>query len=57
MPDLTCPLPITDCPNVPAHGASGQLMHQLLDTLIVPVLGPAPITDSCVGAAAGFPRR
>ena len=42
MPDLTCPLPITDYPNVLlAHGAGGQLMHQLLDTLIVPALGPA----------------
>ena len=31
MPDLTCPLPITDYPNVLlAHGAGGQLMHQLL---------------------------
>lgn len=42
MPDLTCPLPIADYPNVLlAHGAGGQLMHQLLDTLIVPALGPA----------------
>lgn len=42
MPDLTCPLPITDYPNVLlAHGAGGQLMHQLLDGLIVPALGPA----------------
>ncbi|MGK2942696.1 MAG: hydrogenase expression/formation protein HypE [Immundisolibacter sp.] len=35
-----CPLPLDDSPTVLlAHGGGGRLMHQLLDTLILPTLG------------------
>ena len=34
---LSCPIPISDYPNVLlAHGSGGRLMHQLLEKLVVP---------------------
>jgi hydrogenase expression/formation protein HypE len=34
---LSCPLPITDYPTVTlAHGGGGKLMHQLIETMILP---------------------
>ncbi|MBI3990447.1 MAG: hydrogenase expression/formation protein HypE [candidate division NC10 bacterium] len=35
---LSCPIPITDYPNVLlAHGGGGKLMHQLIEKMFVPV--------------------
>ncbi len=40
MTDISCPLPITDYPNVLlAHGGGGRLMHELLMRRVLPALG------------------
>lgn len=37
---MTCPLPITDYPNVLlAHGGGGRLMHQLIEQIFMPAFG------------------
>jgi len=37
---LSCPIPISDYPNVLlAHGGGGTLMHQLIERMIVPAFG------------------
>jgi hydrogenase expression/formation protein HypE len=43
---LQCPVPITDYPNVTlAHGGGGKLMHQLIETMILPAFN-SPLADS-----------
>jgi hydrogenase expression/formation protein HypE len=38
--DLSCPLPISQYPNVLlAHGGGGKLMHQLIEQMFLPVFG------------------
>ena len=40
MTDISCPLPITDYPNVLlAHGGGGRLMHEMLMRRVLPALG------------------
>lgn len=44
--NLTCPLPITDYPNVLlGHGSGGKLMHTLIEKLIVPAFAN-PLLDT-----------
>jgi len=43
---LSCPLPITDYPTVTlAHGGGGKLMHQLIETMILPAFN-SPLLDA-----------
>ena len=48
---LACPIPITQYPHVLlAHGGGGQLMHQLIERLIVPAFGGAGLEARHDGA-------
>jgi len=43
---LSCPLPITDYPTVTlAHGGGGKLMHQLIETMILPAFN-SPLLEA-----------
>lgn len=43
---LSCPLPITDYPTVTlAHGGGGKLMHQLIETMILPAFN-SPLLET-----------
>lgn len=45
-PELSCPIPISDYPNVLlAHGSGGKLMHYLLEKLMLPAFGN-PLLDT-----------
>jgi hydrogenase expression/formation protein HypE len=51
---LSCPLPIARYPHVLlAHGGGGQLMHQLIEKLIVPAFGGAELEAHHDGAVFG----
>ncbi len=51
MAALACPIPITQYPHVLlAHGGGGQLMHQLIERLIVPAFGGAGLEARHDGA-------
>jgi len=53
---LSCPLPIAQYPHVLlAHGGGGQLMHQLIETLIVPAFGGAGLEARHDGAVFEVP--
>jgi hydrogenase expression/formation protein HypE len=49
---LSCPIPIDQYPNVLlAHGSGGKLMHQLIETMFVPVFGNPLLAARHDGAA------
>ncbi|MCA9138163.1 MAG: hydrogenase expression/formation protein HypE, partial [Planctomycetales bacterium] len=53
MADMTCPVPLTDYPNViMGHGGGGKLSAELIEHLFLPALGND--TLRCLGDAAVF---
>jgi len=54
--NLNCPFPINKYPTVQmAHGGGGRLMNQLLDELIIPVLGDEELERRHDGAVLDIP--
>ncbi len=55
---LTCPIPISDYPNVlMAHGGGGRLMHQLIERIFATAFGLAPSGERHDSAVLDFTQQ